>query len=205
VLTLAFLLAYGGTGLSILLLGLPLAALVNPKAQLPAIIATLFAVGLFAAGLIDLSVFTSRFGEFQDPHASGFMRYISSFWQAADYFNAASLPELLFGKGPGYGFVHAASAFYATSSDTWFKLFLEYGAFGTLVFICFFTSCFRRSRCPKPLLVALIYYFLFPASLLGTPAMMIVLCTLSGREPRRLRLNEPGEYPSSLVTGSTTV
>jgi hypothetical protein len=206
VLTLGLLLAYSGTGMTILLLSLPLAALVNPKAQLPAIVVTLFALVLFATGFIHLSMFTSRLGEFQDPHASGFMRYVSSFWQAADYFKTASLPELLFGNGPGYGFVRAA--FYASSSTSWFKLFLEYGAFGAFVFTCFFTSCFRRSRCPKPLIVALIYDFLFPASnLLGTSlsVMLIVLCTLSGREPRRFRLNEAGEYPSSLVTRSTAV
>jgi hypothetical protein len=203
VLTLAFLLAYSGTGLSILLLCLPLAALVNPRAQMPAIVVTLFALVLFVTGFIQLSMFTARVGEFQDPHASGFMRYSSSFWQAADYFKTASLLEFLFGKGPGYGFVRVA--FYFASSDTWFKLFLEYGVFGTFVFVCFFTSCFRRSQCPKPLLVALIYYFLFPASLLGSPAMMMVLCTLSLPEPRCLRPNETDQYPSSLLTGSTAV
>jgi hypothetical protein len=206
VLTLAFLLAYSGTGLSILLLCLPLAALANRRAQLPVMIVTLFAVGLFATGFIHLSSFTERIGEFQDPNASGFMRYVSSFWMAADYFDTASLQQLLLGNGPGYGYVPAA--FYATSSNSWLKLILEYGAFGTFVFTCFFGFCFRRSRCPKPLLVALIYNFLFTSSNLvgtSTSVMMVVLCTLSGSEPRRVRSNEPGPKPSSFVTGSTLV
>jgi hypothetical protein len=206
-LTLAFLLTYGGTGLSILLLSLPLAALVNPKAQLPAIVVTLFALVLFATGFINLSNFTSRLDEFQNPGASGFDRYISSFWMAADYFKTASLPELLFGKGPGYGAIR--TTFYATSSDSWFKLFLEYGAFGTFVFTCFFTSCFRRSRCPKPLIVALVFNFLFTgaSSLLNSfiSIMMIVLCTLNRPEPRRLRLNETDRCLSPLVTRSTAM
>jgi hypothetical protein len=206
VLALAFLLAYSGTGLSILLLCLPLAALTNRRAQLPAMVVTLFALGLFATGFIHLSSFSSRVGEFQDPHASGFMRFVSSFWMAADYFDTASLQELLLGNGPGYGYV--PSAFYATSSNSWFKLILEYGAFGAFVFTCFFGFCFRRSRCPKPLLVALIYNFLFTSSNLvgtSTSVMMVVLCTLSGSEPRRVRSNERDPKPSSLVTGSTAV
>jgi hypothetical protein len=206
VLTLAFLSAYGGTGLSILLLCLPLAALANRRAQLPVMLVTLVALGLFATGIIHLSAFTSRLDEFKETNQSGFMRFVSSFWMAAEYFNTASLQELLLGKGPGYGYVRAA--FYATSSNSWFKLFLEYGAFGTFVFICFFSLCFRKSRCPKPLLVALIYNFLFTASnLIGssTSIMMIVLCTLNGSEPRRVRSNKPGPHPSSLVTGSTAV
>jgi hypothetical protein len=205
VLTLAFLLAYSGTGTSILLLGLPLAALVNPKAQLPAMIATLFALVLFATGFIHLSMFTSRLGEFQDPHASGFMRFTSSFWQVADYFKIASLQDLFFGKGPGYGYVRAN--FYNTSSSAWFKLFLEYGALGTFVLPCFFSYCLRGSRCPKPFLAALIYYYWVLGNIVGASAvaMMAVLCTLNGPEPRRLRRNETDRYPSSLVTGSTAV
>jgi hypothetical protein len=203
VLTLAFLLAYSGTGTSMLLLGLPLAALVNPKAQLPAMGATLFALVLIATGFIDLSIFTSRLGEFQDPGASGFMRFTSSFWQAADYFKTASLQELFFGKGPGYGFISAA--FYVASSSAWFKLFLEYGALGTFVYISLFIFCFRRSRCPKPLLFVLIYYHFVIGNIIESALLeiIVVLCTLHGPEPRRVRLNEPGEYPSSLVTGST--
>ena len=205
VLTLGFLLAYSGTGTSMLLLGLPLAALVNPKAQPPAIIATLFALVLLATGFIDLSMFTARLGEFQDPHASGFMRFTSSFWQAVDYFKTASLQELFFGKGPGYGAIR--DTFYASSSSGWFKLFLEYGALGTFVLPCFFAYCLRRSRCPKPFLAVLIYYYWVLGNIVGASAvaMIAVFCTLNGPEPRRVRRNETDRYPSSLVTGSTTV
>lgn len=199
VIALAFLLAYGGTGLSILLLGLPLAALVNPKAQLPAIVITLFALGLMAAGFIHLSMFTSRLGEFQDPHASGFMRFTSSFWMAADYFKMASLPELFFGKGPGYGAI--GTRFYANTSSAWFKLFLEYGAVGTFVLPCFFVYCLRRSWCPKPLLAALIYYQWLLGNIVGASAlvMIAVLCTLNGPERRRRGVRD--QYPP--VTASS--
>jgi hypothetical protein len=199
-LTLAFLLAYSGTGTSMLLLGLPLAALVNPKAQLPAMIATLFALVLLATGFIHLSMFTSRLGEFQETHASGFMRFTSSFWQAADYFKTASLQELFFGKGPGYGAIR--DTFYASSSNGWFKLFLEYGALGTFVLPCFFAYCLRRSRCPKPFLAVLIYYYWVLGNIVGASAvaMIAVFCTLNGPEPRRRGVGD--QYRSPLAASS---
>jgi hypothetical protein len=195
VLTLGLLLAYSGTGLSILILALPFAVFSNRRAQLPALLVSLFAVGLFATGIIQLSAFTSRVGEFGDTHASGFMRFVSPFWMAADYFSTVSLSELLLGNGPGYGFVPAA--FYATSSDTWFKLFLEYGLFGALVFTIFCVSCFRRSRCPKPVIIGLIYHYLFTGNhLLNTSLLtiIVVLCTLSGPEPRPARIDRSSQY-----------
>jgi hypothetical protein len=198
-LTLGFLLAYSGTGATILLLSLPLAALVNRRAQLPVILVGLFAFGLLAAGLIQLSVFTSRINEFQDTHSSGFMRFVSSFWMAEDYFPTASLLELLLGNGPGErGFnptLRGGEVAYNASGATWFNLIYLYGLIGAFLFTCFMASCFRRSRCPKPLIVALIYnYLVTGASLVGTTSqiIMVVLCTLNGPEPQRRRIDEPG-------------
>jgi hypothetical protein len=206
-LTLGLLLAYSGTGISILLVSLPLAVLVNRRAQLPVLLMSLFVFGLLATGIIHLSAFTSRIGEFEDTRASGFMRFVSPFWMAADYFDKGSLPEFLLGKGPGYGAIGAnfGAAFYATSSDTWFKLFLEYGLVGAFVFTIFLGSCFRRSRCPTPLIAGLIYHYLFTENNLLTPSLliiMVVLCTLNGPEPRRGRISETGQHPSSLVARS---
>jgi hypothetical protein len=199
-LTLGFLLAYSGTGFTILLLSLPLAVLVNRKAQLPVMLIGLFAFGLLAAGVIHLSAFTSRIGEFEDTRASGFVRFVSSFWMAADYFPTASLRELLLGNGPGEGFApHRGSLIYSASGATWFNWIYLYGLIGAFLFTCFMASCFRRSRCPKPLIVALIYnYLVTGGSVVGTATqiIMVVLCTLNGPEPRRGRIDEPG------VTGS---
>jgi hypothetical protein len=123
---------------------------------------------------------------------------------AADYFHTASLPELLRGNGPGgQGFV--ASPFYHASGSSWFNVIYYYGLIGAFLFTCFFASCFRRSRCPKPLLAAFIYnYLVTNSNLIGTSnlIMMVVLCTLNGPEPRRGRIDEPSQYPSPFVTGS---
>jgi hypothetical protein len=207
VLTLGLLLAYSGTGISILLLSLPLAGLVNRKAQLPAMLISLFAFGLFATGIINLSGFTSRIGEWEDTHASAFGRFVSPFWMVADYFPTASLPELLWGNGPGgLGFVpRRGDLIYHASGSPWFNLIYFYGLIGAFVFTCFWAYCFRGSRCPLPLTAAFIYYYLFTGtSLLGTPLLiiMVVLCTLHGPEPPRGRIDEASRYGLSLVAGS---
>jgi hypothetical protein len=203
VLTLGLLLAYSGTGITVLLLSLPLAALVNRRAQLPIMVVSLLAFILLATGVIQLSAFTSRVGEFEDTHASGFIRFVSPFWLAADYFAAATLPEFLFGNGPGGpGFIARVSYFAGTNPPL--KLLYEYGLITAFVFTCFFASWFRRSRCPKPLIAALIYLYIGIGSLLDTTLLiiMVVLCTLNGPEPRRRRIDHTGQYPSSLAAGS---
>jgi hypothetical protein len=203
VLTLGLLLAFSGTGITILLLSLPLAVLVNRRAQLPAMLVSLLAFGLFASGIIHVSAFTSRLGEFEDTNASGFVRFVSPFWMAADYFDKTSLPEFLLGNGPG-GIGFRPHAFYWASGSPWFNLIYYYGLIGAFVFTCFLGYCFRRSRCPKPLFAALIYYQWVIGNILGTPTliMMVVLCTLNGPEPRRRRIDETGQYRSPLAAGS---
>ena len=203
-LTFGLLLAYSGTGISILILSFPLAVLINRRAQLPVLLISLFAFGLLATGIIHLSAFTERVDEFENTGASGFIRFISPFWMAADYFDTASLSELLFGNGPGYGYV-PPRAFYYASGDTWFNLLYEYGLIGVFVFTCFLGSCFRRSRCPTALIAGLIYHYLFTGNnLLDSPLLiiMVVLCTLNGPEPRRGRSDETSHHRSSLVAGS---
>jgi hypothetical protein len=195
-LALGLLLSYSGTGITILLLSLPLAGLVNSRAQLPALLVSLFTFGLLTTGIIDLSAYLSRVGEFEDTHASGFMRFISPFWMAAEHFDTASLSSLLRGNGPGTGDGFVVRAFYKPNASTWFKFLYEYGLIGAFIFMCFLGSCFRRSRCPKPLIAALIYCFVFTGGLLLSPAfliIMVVLCTLSGPEA--------GESRSDRATG----
>jgi hypothetical protein len=182
VLSIGFLLAYSGTGVSILLISFPVAFLVTRRAQLAILLVCLFAAGLFAMGIIHLSVFTGRLGEFQDTSSSGFTRFVSPFWMAAEYFNTASLLGLLFGNGLGHGFV--PRGFYSASGDTWFNVVYEYGLIGAFAFACFLHSSFRRSWCPAPVIVGIVYNYLFTGNNLFDPAgltIMVVLCTFRPR------------------------
>ncbi len=87
VMALGFLVAYSGTGLMLLLLFLPLAGLRHGRAGLSALFVVMFVLGLFATGIIDLSAFTSRVGEFEDTGSSGFERFVAPFWLAAKQFD----------------------------------------------------------------------------------------------------------------------
>ncbi len=188
VLTLGFLFSYSGTGLMTLLLFLPLAGLVHGRAGLPALVVIIFALGFFVTGIIDLSILSSRVGEFENTKTSGFARFIAPFWMAAENLDTASLPALLLGSGPGTLKDFADHLWYGAGSCTWIKLFYEYGLIGSFVFVCFFASCFRRSRCPRLVLAAIIFSYVFLGGLLlDAPFLMMVmaLCTLSGPEPRR--------------------
>jgi hypothetical protein len=206
VLTLGLLLAYSGTGISILLISFPVAFLVNRRAQLPVLMVSIIAIGLLATGIIHSSTFTGRLGEFQDTGASGFMRFVSPFWMAADYFHTGSLWEFLFGNGlGGIGFVPLG--FYTKSGDTWFNLVYEYGLLAAFVFTCFLGFCFRRSWCPTPVIVGLVYNYLFTGNVLLDPAyltIVVVLCTLNGPTVPRGQMDEAGRSRLPVVAGAAT-
>jgi hypothetical protein len=199
---LAFLLSYSGTGLITLLLFLPVASLRHGRAGLSALIVVIFALGCIAAGIIDLSVFLNRVGEFQTPGASGSLRFVSPLWLAAKYFDTASLQALVVGSGPGTAKTFT-DTWLAATTPTWFKLIYEYGIIGSFIFVCLLASCLRKSRCPRPVLAALSVMliigsggsFLNPTFL----TLVIVLCTLHGPEPRRERINKTGQNRSSVV------
>jgi hypothetical protein len=201
------LLAYSGTGISILVFSLPIAVLVNRGALLPALLICLLAFGLLATGIIDSSTFTSRVGEFQDTKASGFIRFVSPIWMASDYLDTASAAEILFGKGPGYGYIK--DTLYAATDNTWLKAFIEYGLVGAAVLACFLGSCFRKTRCPAPVIVGVVYFYLFTQNNLLTPSILIVmavLCTFTGRPPelRRARIDDTSRYRSPLPAQSAS-
>jgi hypothetical protein len=177
-----FLLSYSGTGLMMLLLFLPLTGLIHKRAIFYGLLVVIFAFGLSVTGIVDLSVFVSRIGEFQDTRASGFQRFIAPFWLAADYLDLAPLRALLLGNGP-----HTTQAFIGQGMTiTWLKLFYEYGLIGSLVFILFLARCCRRTLCPSLVVAAVFFSYVIAGSLISTPflTVMIVLLTLNGVDPR---------------------
>jgi hypothetical protein len=205
-LTLGFLLAYSGTGIMILLFSLPLAFLADRKAQPPAMLVGLFAFGLLAAGVINLSTFTSRIGEFQENGSSGFIRFTSSFLIAAEYFPTASPLQLLLGNGPGEG-AAVLDRVMIGSAACWLNWIYLYGLIGAFLFTCFMASCFQGSRCSKPLIITLIFHYLFTGGAVASTTVqiiMVVLCTMNGPEPRRGRIDEASRYGPALVAGSAS-
>lgn len=202
VITVGFLLSYSGTGSMLLLLFLPLAGL-RDRAGLSALLIVMFALGLVATGIIDPSAFTSRVGEFEAPGSSGFGRFVEPFRVATKQFDMEALQRLLLGSGPGTAKIPTYTRFgWAGFYATWLKIFHEYGLIGSFIIACFLTSCFKRSRCPGLVVAAIIFAWLF---LQGMMTMTIPLCTLSGLEPRRGRIDEAHQNQSSLVAGAGAI
>jgi hypothetical protein len=203
IMALGFLTAYSGTGLMSFLL-LPVAGLRSARASFSALLVVMFALGLFATGVIDVSVFLDRAGEFQDVHGSGFGRFVAPVWRAAEEFDSASWLALLVGNGPGSVRNFQGAAWYSAWAPTWFKMFIEFGIIGSFVFYCFLASCLKRSKCPGPVLAALILSYMFNAGYLTTffLTMMIVLCTLHGSALRRDGIDEKSPYLPFAAAGS---
>ena len=204
VIALGFLFAYSGTGLMLLLLFLPLAALRHDRALPYALLPVIFALGLFATGVIHLTNFTSRVGEFEAVGSSGFGRFVSPFWVAAKQFDLEALQALLFGSGPGTAkfLTHTWYGWANYNTTTWIKIFHEYGIIGSFIFACFMAGCLRRSRCPGLAIAAQMFTFLFLQGMIDTA---IVLCTLHRPGPRREAVHEINLYRSSVVAQAEPV
>ena len=197
-----FLLAYSGTGLMVLLLFLPLASFRHDKAGFSVLLIVVFALGLFATGIIYPSAFLNRTGEFQTQGSSGFDRFTAPVLLAAKLAHTGSLQGWLIGNGPGSIKTYIGDVWYGGAMTTWFKIFYEGGIIGSFVFACFLASCFRRSRCPGLVIMAIVFNFLF---MQGTMTVAIPLCTLSRVEPRRVRIAKTTRGPTSLDAVAETV
>jgi len=203
-----YLLSYSGTGLMLLLLFLPMASLARRRAILYVLLIIIIVFGLSITGVVDLSIVTSRMGEFGQARTSGQMRFISPFWLAADYLDLASLRELLLGNGPGTIQAFAAQdRFWYTGGTTnaWIKLFYEYGLIGSFVFILFLATCFRKTLCPSIVVAAVLFTIVFlGGGLLGTPylTIMLVLVTLNGSRSRPGRIDRVSRHPPTLAAES---
>lgn len=204
-LALAYLLSYSGSGLMMLVVFLPLAGLVRGRALRYALLLFIFVFGLAITGIVDLSVFVGRMGEFEDTRASGHGRYIAPFWLLGDYLHLASVRELLLGNGPGTTAAFTGQdRFWYTGgmTATWIKSLYEYGLVGSFIFILFLVGCCRRTPCPNIIVAAVFFSFVFiGGNLLNTPflAIMIVLLTLSGSKAQRGRIDATSQYRPSFA------
>jgi hypothetical protein len=204
VMSLGFLVAYSGTGLFILAF-LSLAGLRDRKAGFSVVLVVLCATALFATGVIDLSQFSDRIGEFNDPNASAFIRFVAPIRLAARQFDTAPLLTLLVGNGPGTSKFLAHEGWLSAFDESWFKLLIEYGIIGTVTFFCFLAFCFRKARCSRILLAALIADFLFNVGFLATfyVTLIVVLCTLSGPESKQVATRQTGGRQPVLASRSS--
>ena len=157
-------------------------------------------------GVVDLSVFFGRMGEFREIGSSGFMRFVGPFWLLSDYFSEATLREILVGNGPGTLAAFAAQdrfSYSAGATPAMVKLPFEYGLIGVVVYILFLTSCVHRTLCPRIIAAALIFTFIFlGGGIIATPyqTIFMVLVTLNSRSSPFERSDPTGRYyPAALA------
>jgi hypothetical protein len=200
-----YLVSYSGSGLMMLLLFLPLTVLADMRMILYGLLLAFFVFVLSVAGIVDLSVFVARSGEFYDTNASGFSRFVAPFWVAADYLELASARALLLGNGPGTTAGFLSGFWYGGMTGTPIKLFYEYGLIGSFVFILFIAQCCRGTLCPRLVVAAIFCTYVLGGSLLATPylTILIVLLTLSRRERHR-RYEKRAQPPNPSAAGRSS-
>jgi hypothetical protein len=157
----ALVVSYSGTGLIVLAICLPLALIAQRR------------WGLLALGLLGLVVIIgfqlvfhasrilSRLGEFDSEQSSAYMRFVGGF-HLFDKFLWQDPWRALFGYGAG-SFVGFATRvhYFAAAEMALFKMVMEFGLVGALVYFAFLFGCLYTSSAPRLLILAVaITYFL---------------------------------------------
>jgi hypothetical protein len=151
----ALVLSYSGTGMIVLAICLPIAAVFYGRWQL--IPLGLLSLGLLyiAADLLSLDLFVQRAGEFDSTGSSAFARFVGGFY-LFDQFLWDSPVHTLLGYGPGSFKDYAALATVPVAEMAMPKMIFEYGLVGGLsYFILLGVAVFS---CGGPLLVRLAIY-----------------------------------------------
>jgi hypothetical protein len=160
----ALLLSYSGTGISLVLVFVPLILIKRGNGALVFWGLIGAAIVVFAGEALQLSLLTGRTGEFSSTESSGFARFISPFWLVNDYL-LNSPTDFLFGRGSGFMTVllnNPLGRSYLAHDPTWIKLLFEYGAIAwVLLFTYIFTALFQGARVKLlPWAIAFLYLFL---------------------------------------------
>ncbi len=111
--------------------------------------------------IFPFSVFYDRLADFSNPQSSGSGRFVATYWVIHDLWLEGRYSDLFWGFGPGQIEQIVSETDYFVQDSSWFKLLLEYGAFGAFFFFMFFlTSLFLRSP-DKILALACLIQYLF--------------------------------------------
>jgi len=174
VLTLATLLSFSGTGLTMLALFLPLYAISKRQYGILLVACALAAIVFLAAEPLGLTALTSRVSEFGSQSSSGWARFVSPLVYLQDVAFQGPWAFLL-GEGPG-SIEGIKSLPYFSADPTWAKLIYEYGFVGLMVYGSLFYSAFVRSR--MPLRFPLGYTYVMLGGYLLNPSIVAQLAIL---------------------------
>lgn len=151
---LAILAARSGTGLMLLAAGLPVLMLARRRGDLLLLCLLLAPVLYVTAPYLHLDQVIGRIGEFGSSRSSAYERFVGGF----HVFEAAlgdSPLRLLFGYGAGTYREVVQNLGLPAAEMALFKMVVEFGVIGALVYFGFFFYCLLSARGPLPLRLAL--------------------------------------------------
>ena len=158
ILIIALLVSFSGTGVLLLAIGL-IPLIFKLKLNRLIIFGTIACIGLlifFYSGFASHTF--NRIYEFQNPYASGYIRFIAPYQSYLHLLRVENIPTILFGLGPG------ASDRYIWPTPTHFnpiiKLLVEYGFSGLLFFLYIMYVFFARQKIWLAFAIFLIFTFL---------------------------------------------
>ena len=156
---LAIIVSYSGTGLVILAVCVPVIVVVKRRwAVLLAGLGVLLLLSVLRQWLF-LDQFAARAGEFGATGSSGFARFISGFY-LFDRFLWNDPGHLLFGLGAGTFKLFAQRAVFPTAEMPLFKMVMEFGLVGALLYFAFILYCLFSSPLPRMIALAVALAFL---------------------------------------------
>jgi hypothetical protein len=148
----AMIVAYSGTGMVILAVGLPMFVLLYRRWELVTRGIALVVVVLLLAEPLNLTVITNRFDEFGNTGSSGFARFVG--WQ--DLFSDRLWPSpvaALFGHGAGS--FESSAVGYQAAQMAFTKILFEFGILGGIVYFSYVFFCIFSNGSPRILQIAI--------------------------------------------------
>ncbi|MEQ8964385.1 MAG: hypothetical protein RID91_01050 [Azospirillaceae bacterium] len=133
----ALVVAYSGTGMVMVAVFGPFAALAGRRVNVTAMVVLAIPAAVVLGALIDWTALLDRVDELGSTQSSGFARFLSPFWILRDFVIDRPI-VFLTGAGPGSVEGFLADTWYESHDPTWAKLMIEYGAVGTAAFAVFY-------------------------------------------------------------------
>lgn len=159
----AMLASFSGTGFMVLAVCIP-AVIISQRRW--GLFAALFIAALFAGVLLQyvggglyFDKFIARLGEFNSTGSSGFARFVGGFYLFDQFLSEHPL-RFLFGVGAGTFKDYAPLAHYPVAEMPLFKMVMEFGIGGALLYFSFLFYCLSSSALPVPAVLAIALTFL---------------------------------------------
>lgn len=150
----AIMVSYSGTGLIVLAVCLPVLIVTHRRWNLVIIAAIMLLLLMLAAPYLHLDHLIARIGEFGSERSSAYERFVGGF-RIFEASVVADPAKLLFGYGAGSyrDLVHGLN--HPAAEMALFKIVVEYGLAGTLLYFGFVLFCIFGARGPFVLQLAL--------------------------------------------------